>query len=307
MIIIQCQCGQVLRASPTFAGAKVTCPNCRKGVAITPAADQTTLIDGPKATKTLPPSAASAPPPPKARPRGVVLGAAVVCLIAISTALGVKYVPDRWFVASSPLLAAAAIQGLEDEQPAVLPAAVEPKPPAERTPEPIKPAVLESEQGPTTPVWQHASQSVRVGQSEVRIERVKIGRVDVARTIPVYSGIRSRQVTTTGTSKEDCLAIYVSIRNDGEGRLVHEAWGPERVSMTADRFLSLPLATPEPGARILGQCRQTPISPGQQLQDLIVFQLPSQLPQTLHLELDASHLGGHQGVRFEIPRAMIDR
>jgi hypothetical protein len=171
----------------------------------------------------------------------------------------------------------------------------------------VRPAVLERDKPTPLGVWQDARQPIRVGNCELSVEKVSVGRVQVARSIPAYSGLRVRKVTTTGASQEDYLAIHLAIRNQGDVTLAYPGWGPGEVRIVQGPMHAAVLASLEPGVQPVGKVQRALLSPGQEVHDLLVFQAPVSLPDPLHLELDAEHLGAAGPLRLSIPRELIAR
>lgn len=303
MITVECTCGQILRASPSFAGTKVTCPKCRKPVAILQPAAQPTIVDGSSTTKINEPAAT---PNQLNQSRVIPLAVVLLALAAAAAAVSTHFAAvDQW-VRAGPIATTPSLVPTESVTPAVATNDAMPDP----GPEPTSPIVLTSfsKKSPIdTPVWYDARVPVRVGNVELRIERARIGRIEVTRVIPALSGLKSRPITTTGTLREDLLAIYVAIRNQGSNQLQYRSWEATQVRMSDEQSQTVEMAKLETGVRPLGQKSQALIGPGQELGDVLVFQVPAVVPESLHLELDTQQFGSEEVARFAIRREMIGR
>jgi|GEM_PF-3730798 len=305
MIIVQCQCGQVLKASPAFVGTKVTCPKCRKAVTISEASEPSTIIEGARPTKIVGPTATPAAPKPKGRGVAISIVAAV---FGLATALAAwQCVPSRQ--EQTPATSAQASEQESQQRDVVQPAlaGAGSDSPLLEDQGAVKPAVLERDTPTPLGAWQDARQPIRVGNCEVSVERVSVGRVQVARSIPAYSGLRVRKIVTTGASQEECLAIHLAIRNLGDVTLAYSGWDPSEVRIVQGPMHAAVLASLEPGVQPVGKVQKALLGPGQEVHDLLVFKSPDSLPDPLQLELDAERLGAAGPLRLSIPRELIAR
>lgn len=172
----------------------------------------------------------------------------------------------------------------------------DPLDPTAETGAPSKPAEPEE-------VWAGLANTVGIGDTRVRIERVALGKVPLAD----YSGRRS-------SSEEDRLMVAVRISNTSPAKiLTYQSFDGGRTILGDSAKLS-----DEHGnayrrsgvgysTKIVGRVEFEDIRPGSSVTDLLVFTPPVEAATVLRLELPARMIGEKGWIRFEFPVSAIER
>lgn len=156
------------------------------------------------------------------------------------------------------------------------------------------------------PIWTPAGTPVRIGDVQVEVKSVTLGKVPLVRII----------TNDESESVDDLLTVRIGVTNLSERKKVdHRSWmsnfpslldGPPATLSDADDNTYRP-STFGATARVRGTEASPSIYPGKAVEDAVVFEPPVDGVQTLRLTLSAKMFGEEGEARFEIPAAMIRR
>ena len=187
----------------------------------------------------------------------------------------------------------------QDAKVTVVPKADNTVSPAAATPQAASPAPE-----PPKVVWNDAANALRLGDVQVQIKGVKVGKIPVK---DLMGGDTE--------SSDDLLAITVGVSNLSAGKKIDFAtWRGERMSfdmayasLTDDNENAYKRINFGATTKIVGGVDNESIYPGQAITDVLVFEKPVAAAKWLHLELPAKNFNGVGVLRIEIPASMISR
>lgn len=147
--------------------------------------------------------------------------------------------------------------------------------------------------------WADASSAVKQGDIQLRVDSVAIGFVK-GKSFGEF------------TSQEKQLKITIEIKNSNPNRKIdYRGWSGstsflDDVAHLTDNFGNVyKRITFGLGSRVDGQVGSESIYPGKSISDVLVFEVPLDTVEYLHLELPAKNFEGEGKIRFQIPKAMI--
>lgn len=165
------------------------------------------------------------------------------------------------------------------------------------------PSVSLAAPSPPRQEWADANQAVRQGDVQVRVAKVAIDFVQI-------KDFGSSQ------SKDKLFIVSLAITNLSPTKIVdYKGWGAreldfsgeDRAGMKDDTDNSYKRVHFGLGSRIEGQVfGNESIYPNKTLNDIVIFEPPTDAAKFVLLELPASGFGGNGMLRIKIPRAMWD-
>lgn len=141
-----------------------------------------------------------------------------------------------------------------------------------------------------------ASESARLGDLEVRIQRVEVGPADY-----------SKKAATTDTD-EPCLLVRLVVTNHGEDDFRYRSWparskgGVVLEDAAATAYGQKPAVL---GEQLREQIQSEVLGPGKSAEDLLAFELPDRGVEELRLTLPGETVGQTEPFCFKIPKEMI--
>ncbi|MGC1276448.1 MAG: hypothetical protein WBC44_22330 [Planctomycetaceae bacterium] len=156
---------------------------------------------------------------------------------------------------------------------------------------------------PAGPSWTPIGTPIRIGDVQVEITRVTVGKVPLKDTFGEET-----------TSEDDLLTVWLRVSNLSERKKInHLSWMSEHVigdppaKLTDDadnryRPINFGFTT-----RVRGVESAASIYPGKSIEDAVVFELPVEGIESLRLTLLARMFGEKDDIRFEIPSQMINK
>jgi hypothetical protein len=177
----------------------------------------------------------------------------------------------------------------------------------ETNPQPISstetPIETKQPPAPAAPAWTAADTPLQLGNVQVRITKVTVGKVPLHREI----------VDKDGVSEDELLAVWLEIRNTSERKKIdYRGWMDDYSSlldvdaeMTDDvenRYRAIRFSAT---LKVKDTETNTSIYPGKSIKDAVVFEKPIEGVQFLRLKLSAKGCGENGEFRFEIPKEMI--
>jgi hypothetical protein len=157
---------------------------------------------------------------------------------------------------------------------------------------------------PKKVVWNDAANALRLGDVQVQVKGVKVGKIAVK---DIMSGDQQ--------SNDDLLAVTIEVSNLSAGKKIDfTTWRGERMSfdlafasLTDDNENTYKRISFGATTRIVGGVDNESIYPGKAISDVLVFEKPVDAAKWLHLELPAKNFKGEGVLRFAIPATMISR
>lgn len=155
------------------------------------------------------------------------------------------------------------------------------------------------------PVWADARKgAVRQGDLQIQVTQVTVGQVPL------------KTITGKSSSKDNLLMVKLELLNTNPTKKVdYHTWSGKDISFDRD-FATLKDNFDNTYKRIsfgLGSYpvgaveRSESIYPNKSVTDVLVFEVPLDTIEYLRLELPAENFGGTGMLRFQIPKAMIQR
>jgi hypothetical protein len=150
--------------------------------------------------------------------------------------------------------------------------------------------------------WVDAShEAVQRGDVRVRVLSA------VLRAVPFKDPDRAR------AARDRQLLVTLRVYNLGaERRVPYESWGEPAAGREADlprlhdsTGKTYRLRSFDPGVEVVGRTPHASLSPGKYVDDVLVFEPPTVIPEYLRLELPASACGGGGTFRLQLPREMV--
>jgi len=150
--------------------------------------------------------------------------------------------------------------------------------------------------------WVDASTgAIQLGDVWVRVTSAAIEQV----------GLESQGQRTL--SPEKYLVIRLQLANNGFTRKVdYQTWGPtrsgpskHRVALTDQNGRTLRQAGFPAQFEVVGAITGGSMFPGKSIDDFLIYEIPSNRFDFLHLDLDASAFGSEGHLQFLIPKSMI--
>ena len=157
---------------------------------------------------------------------------------------------------------------------------------------------------PSVEKWTDARKALRQGDVQVRIIGARVGTILVK---DIFGDQRE--------SKDAFLSIEIEIKNLSPVKKIDfQTWRGLGISLTEDNATltdnyenTYKRVTFGEYSIPVGGVRQESIYPGKSITDVLVFEVPVDGIQWLHLKLPARNFGGKGMLRFEIPAGMIQR
>jgi hypothetical protein len=154
----------------------------------------------------------------------------------------------------------------------------------------------------TEDTWVDASrEAVQRGDVRVRVQSATVA------TAPFKDPARGR------SARDRHLLIALRIYNTGaERRIAYTSWGEpatgresELARLTDHAGRAYHLRGFDPGIELVGRSAQARVSPGQYVDDLLVFEPPAASLEYLRLELPAAACSSSGTFRLQLPRSQI--
>jgi len=153
-------------------------------------------------------------------------------------------------------------------------------------------------------VWNDAKNALRLGDVEVQITGLKVGKVAVKDLFG-----------TDKQSTDDLLTISVEVSNTSTGKKIDfRSWQAERMefdgvfaALTDNNENTYKRINFGAGTKISGSVGDDSIYPGKSVTDILVFEKPVDTAKLFHLELPGKNFNSEGILRFEIPATMISQ
>lgn len=158
---------------------------------------------------------------------------------------------------------------------------------------------------PTEPTWAKAGTSLQLGDVQLRITEVVIGKV------PLWREILDRD----GVSEDDLLTIWLEVANTSERKKIdYQGWMSDYASLldidaklTDDADNNYRRINFSATLKVKDAVTNESIYPGKSIRDAVVFELPIDGAEYLRLKLSAKGCKEKGEFRFEIPKEIIAR
>lgn len=164
---------------------------------------------------------------------------------------------------------------------------------------------IESKQMPklAAPAWTESDKPLRLGNVQVRITKVTVGKVPLHREI----------VNKDGVSEDVLLTVWLEISNTSERKKIdYRGWMDDYASLldidaeitddVENRYRPIQFSAT---LKVKDTETNTSIYPGKSIKDAVVFEKPIEGVQFLRLKLSAKGCSENGEFRFEIPKEMI--
>lgn len=147
------------------------------------------------------------------------------------------------------------------------------------------------------PVWIPANTPIQQGDLKIQVVKARVGKVEI-------EAIRGKR-----ESARAMLAVEIEIENTSRTRKIdyHSSRGSAGTVMSdnfENKYRPIDLSF---GDRPVGSVFVEALYPGASVQDILLFEIPVDQAEFLHLEIPAAFLDGEGRVRIEIPASMIER
>ena len=150
--------------------------------------------------------------------------------------------------------------------------------------------------------WTNAANAVQQGDIQVRVTDVSVGKVEL-----------ERMFGDMAQSQDELLIITVQVNNlSSAKKLDFRTWrggdfsvGRDVASLCDDNSNSYKRITFGASSVPVGGVSRESVYPGKSVTDVLVFEVPVDVAQWLHIELPAGNFGGEGMIRLEIPASMI--